>query len=43
MFVLANVLDIARQCDFDELVEWLPANKTLYCHYILTGETEARE
>jgi hypothetical protein len=43
MFAWPDVLGVAAMCDFDELVEWLPANLTLYCHYILTGETEARD
>ena len=40
MFLTANVIDIAKQCGFDELAEWLPANKKLYSNYILTGEVE---
>ncbi len=43
MFAWPTVLEHARQCDFEELVAWLPANKKLYTHFILTGETEARE
>jgi len=40
MFQTANVVDIAKQCGFDELAAWLPANKKLYSNYILTGEVE---
>jgi hypothetical protein len=43
MFHWKNVLEIAEQCGFDELVEWLPKNVRLYGNYILTGETEIRE
>ncbi len=42
MFDISTVLDHAEQCDFEELVAWLPANRKLYTHFILTGETEAR-
>jgi hypothetical protein len=43
MFAWPTVLEHAKQCDFEELAVWLPANKKLYTHFILTGETEARE
>jgi hypothetical protein len=43
MFHWKNVLEIAEQCGFDELVEWLPKNVRLYGNYILTGETDIRE
>jgi hypothetical protein len=43
MFHWKNVHEIAEQCGFDELVEWLPKNVRLYGNYILTGETEIRE
>jgi hypothetical protein len=40
MFQWRNVLEIAEQCCFDELVEWLPKNVKAYADYILSGETE---
>ena len=43
MFDWKNVQGIAALCGFEELVAWLPDNIKLYTHYILTGETEARD
>jgi hypothetical protein len=40
MFQWRNVVEIAEQCGFDELVAWLPENVKLYSHYILTGKAE---
>jgi hypothetical protein len=40
MFHWKAVVEIAKQCGFTDLAEWLPGNVKLYCHFILTGETE---
>jgi hypothetical protein len=42
MFHVTNVIDIAEQCGFTELAEWLPDNKKLYTNFIFTGELELK-
>ena len=43
MFSWKEVVYIAEQCGFDELVEWLPQNVKIYSNYILTGEVKTDE
>ena len=38
MFDIIRVMEIAKELDFDELVEYLPANKAEYVHFILYGK-----
>ena len=35
MFDIIRVREIAKELDFDELVEYLPANKAEYVNFIL--------
>ena len=38
MFDVIRVMEIAEDLDFDELVEYLPANKAEYVNFILYGK-----
>lgn len=38
MFDIIRVMEIAKELDFDELVEYLPANKAEYVNFILYGK-----
>ena len=38
MFDIIRVREIAKELDFDELVEYLPANKVEYVNFILYGK-----
>ena len=38
MFDIIRVREIAKELDFDELVEYLPTNKTEYVNFILYGK-----
>ena len=38
MFDIIRVREIAKELDFDELVEYLPANQAEYVNFILYGK-----
>ena len=38
MFDVIRVMEIADELDFDELAEYLPANKAEYVNFILYGK-----
>ena len=38
MFDIIRVREIAKELDFDELVEYLPTNKEEYVNFILYGK-----